>query len=98
MTRDQTPLQVVGDRWVLAGPLTMDSSAAILDASGSLALPKAGLVDLERVDRVDSAGVAVVLAWKRRAAVEGKALEFVGVPPSMTSLAALYGVEGFLSQ
>jgi phospholipid transport system transporter-binding protein len=98
MTGDQAPLQVVGNRWVLAGPLTMDTAAAVLDASGALALPQAGVVDLERVDRVDSAGVAVVLAWKRRAAAEGKPLTFAGVPRSMTSLAELYGVEDFLRQ
>ena len=97
MTGDQAPLQAVGNRWVLTGPLTMDSAAAVLDASGALALPQAGVVDLERVDRVDSAGVAVVLAWKHRAAAEGKPLVFAGVPRSMTSLAELYGVEDFLT-
>ena len=98
MTGDQASLQAVGERWVLAGPLTMDSAAAVLDASGALALPQTGVVDLERVARVDSAGIAVVLAWKRRAAADGKPLVFAGVPRSMTSLAELYGVEGFLAQ
>ena len=98
MTHDQAPLQAIGERWVLAGPLTMDSAAAVFQASGAFALPQAGVVDLERVDRVDSAGIAVVLAWKRRAAAEGKPLVFAGVPRSMTSLAELYGVENFLAQ
>jgi phospholipid transport system transporter-binding protein len=95
---DQAPLQEAGERWVLAGPLTIDSAAGILAASGAIALPPAGVVDLGRVDRVDSAGVAVILAWRRRAAAEGKPLAFAGVPQSMTSLAKLYGVEGFLAQ
>ena len=98
MTGDRAPLQAIGERWVLAGPLTMDSAAAILEASGAFALPQAGVVDLEHVDRVDSASIAVVLAWKRRAAAEGKSLMFAGAPRSMTSLAKLYGVEDFLAQ
>jgi len=95
---DATPsLQAVGDRWAVAGPLTMDSVAGLLDASRSLALPRAGVVDLGLVNRVDSAGVAVLLAWKRRAAVEGAPLQFASVPASMMSLAMLYGVEDMLS-
>ena len=90
-------LQVADDRWVLSGPLTMDSVAALLDASTSLALPPAGVVDLEHIDRVDSAGVSMLLAWKRRAAAEGKPIRFASVPRSMTSLAELYGVEDLLT-
>lgn len=95
---DATPsLQAVGDRWAVAGPLTMDSVAGLLDASTSLALPPTGVVDLALVNRVDSAGVAVLLAWKRRAAVEGTPLQFASVPQSLLSLALLYGVEDMLS-
>jgi phospholipid transport system transporter-binding protein len=90
-------LQAVGDRWVVSGSMTMDSVADLLAASTSLAMPRAGVVSLERVDRVDSAAVAVLLAWKRRAAVEGTPLQFAGVPQSMRSLALLYGVEDMLS-
>jgi phospholipid transport system transporter-binding protein len=89
-------LKVVGDRWTVSGPMTMDSVADLLEASTSLAMPRAGVVDLERVDRVDSAGVSVLLAWKRRAAVEGTPLQFASVPQSMMSLALLYGVEDML--
>jgi phospholipid transport system transporter-binding protein len=89
-------LKVVGDRWTVSGPMTMHSVADLLEASTSLAMPRAGVVDLERVDRVDSAGVSVLLAWKRRAAVEGTSLQFASVPQSMMSLALLYGVEDML--
>ena len=76
--------------------MTMDSAASLLAASASLPMPQAGVVDLERVERVDSAGVAVLLEWKRRAADEGTPLQFAGVPQSMSSLALLYGVEDVL--
>jgi phospholipid transport system transporter-binding protein len=48
------------------------------------------------VDGVDSAGVAVLLSWRRRAAAEGKALTFADVPASLVALAQLYGVEDLL--
>jgi ABC-type transporter Mla MlaB component len=41
--------------------------------------------------------VSLLLAWKRRAAAEGKTLRFTHIPPSMTSLAQLYGVEEMLT-
>jgi phospholipid transport system transporter-binding protein len=97
MTDAAPSLQAVGNRWVVSGPMTMDSVVGLLAASASLAMPPAGVVDLEHVDRVDSAGVAVLLDWKRRAAAEGTPLQFSGVPQNMKSLALLYGVEDMLS-
>ena len=79
-----------------AGSLTMDSAATVLAISAEAELPATGVIDLERVDAVDSAGVALLLAWKRRAAVEGKPLTFAHLPPSLASLAKLYGVEDLL--
>jgi phospholipid transport system transporter-binding protein len=46
---------------------------------------------------VDSAAVAVLLSWQRRAAVEGRKLAFAEVPESLAALAELYGVEGLLT-
>jgi phospholipid transport system transporter-binding protein len=74
----------------------MDSVATVLATSTEAALPATGVIDLERIEAVDSAGVALLLAWKRRAAVEGKPLAFAHLPPSLASLAQLYGVEELL--
>ena len=79
-----------------AGSLTMDSVATVLAISAEAELPATGVIDLERVEAVDSAGVALLLAWKRRAAVEGKPLTFAHLPPSLASLAQLYDVEDLL--
>jgi len=95
---ERARLDTSGDRWAVSGSLVMDSASALLDASRAHALPSAGLVDLARVERVDSAAVAVMLAWKRRAVAEGKSLAFTGLPQSMASLAALYGVQELLAQ
>jgi phospholipid transport system transporter-binding protein len=83
--------------WVLAGPLTINNVAGVLAASVGVPLPPTGRVDLKGVDPVDSAGVAILLEWKRRAVAEGMELAFENVPPSMASLAELYGVDGLLS-
>ena len=98
MTEGKARLDASGDRWAVSGSLTMDSTSELLDASAASALPAAGIVDLAGVDRVDSAGVAVLLAWKRRAAAEAKPLVFAGVPESMASLAQLYGVQELLAR
>jgi len=86
-----------GERWSLSGALTMDSAARVLAESIGATLPASGVISLAGVDRVDSAGVAVLLAWKRRAAAEGRALSFADVPASLAALAELYGVVELLA-
>jgi phospholipid transport system transporter-binding protein len=53
-------------------------------------------IDLDGVATVDSAAVALLLAWQRAAAAEGKRLAFKGIPPGLASLADLYGVDSLL--
>jgi phospholipid transport system transporter-binding protein len=85
-----------GERWSIEGAVTIDSAARVFDASRHAALPASGVVALERVHAVDSAAVALLLAWKRRAVAEGKTLAFAAMPPNLTALAELYGVESLL--
>jgi phospholipid transport system transporter-binding protein len=83
-------------RWSVAGALTVDSAGDVLAASQDVELPRTGVVSLADVRAVDSAGVAVLLSWRRRAAAEGKTLSFVDVPASLEALAELYSVEDLL--
>lgn len=53
-------------------------------------------IDLAGLTVVDSAAVATLLAWKRAAADKGKPLTFHHMPPSLLSLADLYGVNELL--
>ena len=99
-----TPVEPVAEvlraddgRWVLAGPLTIGNVAGVLATSVGMPLPPTGRVDLKAVDPVDSAGVAILLEWKRRAVAERTQLAFENVPPTMVSLAELYGVAELLS-
>jgi len=86
-----------GDRWALHGALTIDTAAALFSSSLAARLPASGVVSLDGVHGVDSAAVAILLAWKRRALGEGMSLQFVAVPPNLAALAQLYGVERLLA-
>jgi phospholipid transport system transporter-binding protein len=94
---DAAPSFAGGARWAVTGPLTVDSAAEVLAASRDAPLPETGVIALGSVDAVDSAAVAVLLSWQRRAAVEGRKLAFAEVPESLAALAELYGVEGLLT-
>jgi len=91
------PLFVSGERWAVRGALTIDTAAQVLAKSLATLLPASGIVTLEEVHGVDSAAVAVLLTWKRRALGDGKPLQFAAVPPNLTALAQLYGVEQLLA-
>ena len=54
------------------------------------------MFDLAGVSAADSSGVALLLAWQRRARAAGHRLSFVNVPANVQKLAALYGVDGLL--
>jgi len=93
---DASPSFGWNGRWSVGGPLTVDSAGDVLGASQDVDLPRSGVVSLSDVRAVDSAGVAVLLSWRRRAAAEGKTLSFTDVPASLKALAELYGVEDLL--
>jgi phospholipid transport system transporter-binding protein len=52
--------------------------------------------DLGGVKSADSAGVAVMLAWQRRAQAQGQRLKYINVPANVHALASVYGVEPLL--
>ena len=82
-----------GARWLFAGNLTMDSAATVLLHSRSLPLPVSGVVDFADLTQADSSALAVMVALKRRAVAEGRALTLASLPATLASLAVVYGVE-----
>ena len=82
--------------WQFASTLTLDDAAAALEASQALPLPDSGVVDFGGLTHADSAALAVMLALKRRGAEEGRTLAIRGIPPSLRSLAAVYGIDDLL--
>ena len=85
-----------GARWVFQGSLTMDDAARVLDAAEALPPPSQGIVDFRGLLQADSAALAVMIALKRRATAEGRALTLRSLPDGLKSLAIVYGVEKLL--
>lgn len=54
-------------------------------------------VDVSRVERVNSAGIALLLEWLAEARRRGCRLSFRGLPDSILAVARLSGVEELLS-
>jgi phospholipid transport system transporter-binding protein len=52
-------------------------------------------IDMTPLQIVDSAAVAVMLAWQRQAQSLNRSLQFLGVPASLMSLISLYGLTDF---
>ncbi|MGV3655508.1 MAG: STAS domain-containing protein [Noviherbaspirillum sp.] len=79
-----------------AFPLTLNHANAALAAGLDALRSGETRFDMGQVTAVDSAAVAILLAWRRAAAQQGVALSFSNFPPTLHSLAELYGVAGML--
>jgi len=81
-----------GDRFQVSGRLTIDVVTALYNSG----LPPKGksalVVDLGKVEAVDSAAVSLLLSWQRRAQRDRVSLCFSNVPDNLMSLARMYGV------
>ena len=79
-------------RCQVEGPITMGNVTAVLAESARLFEGAAVVVDLAGVTDVDSAAVSLLLEWRRAAAKASRRIDSRTCPPSLTSLAELYGV------
>lgn len=80
----------------LGTSLTNQNAAAVLrDGLARIAQGEVQ-VDCTGLTQVDSAAVAVLLAWHRAATARNLALSLRGVPADLSQLASLYGVDGLL--
>ena len=86
-----------GGRWKYAGALTMGNAARVLAAAQAVPLPDSGIVDFSGLAQADSAALALAIALKRRAAAEGRPIEFASIPPALMTLAVAYGVEELIA-
>jgi phospholipid transport system transporter-binding protein len=81
----------------LAGTADMASARALLECglAAFRGQPRVE-VDLSGVTAADGAGLAVLLTWVGRARAGGQLLNFAGLPPQLTALARVCGVEAML--
>lgn len=89
-----------GNQLQVSGSVTM-ATATILFNEG-LKLRENGsensslVIDLAKLEKVDSSAVSVMLVWMRDAQRNKVALRFSNVPDNLMSLAKLYGVAELL--
>ncbi len=86
------------DRVIVTGPATFATAGDLLRASEPLfAGRKAVTVDLGAVTSVDSAGLALLLEWLRRAKSAGCSVTYTGLPEKLLAIAKLSGVDAMLA-
>ena len=85
-----------GSRLVLSGAVTLGNAAALLDEGRRHIAEGVQTVDLGEVNEMDSALLAVLLAWLRDARSRESKLSFVNLPESLRTIAQLYGVDRLL--
>jgi len=82
----------------VSGELIVSSVAALRDEGRRVFAALAGpvTVDLARVTRADSAGLALLIDWLAWARGAGRQLKFTHVPPTLAALARISDVEDLL--
>jgi phospholipid transport system transporter-binding protein len=85
--------------FLLTGELTFASANRALKRSAEAFSQRSELVfDLSAVRRVDSAGLALLLDWLRRARELDVALRYVNLPEQMLAIARLVHVDNILAR
>ncbi|WP_426690209.1 STAS domain-containing protein [Rhodanobacter ginsengiterrae] len=83
---------------VVAGELSFDTASAALEAiQSALGDTRIQRLDLARVSRADSAGLACVLAVLAGAGRRGQVLEVVHIPSGMQTLAQVCEVDQLIA-
>ena len=77
----------------LLGELTFESVPRVLAENRDLADGASFTVDLSGLDKVDSAGLALLLGWIRRARRAGGELRFSGLPRQLRLLVRIADIE-----
>ena len=85
-----------GPRLVLSGPVTLANAAALLEEGRRHLAEGVQTVDLGEVSEMDSALLALLLAWLRDARARDQRLDFTNLPESLRTIAQLYGVDRLL--
>ena len=80
----------------LSGPVTLANVSRLLDEGRQHLEEGVRTVDLGEVTELDSAALALLLAWLREAKAKNRELAFANLPESLQTIARLYGVDGFL--
>jgi phospholipid transport system transporter-binding protein len=99
MTRATAQLAEKGEgRVAISGALTFETAPWLWQQLREGAwLVKAGEADLSGVTNADSAGLALLIAWRAAASAAGEVLKFHAVPERLMALARLTDAQTLLS-
>ena len=81
---------------MVSGPVTLANVAGLLEEGRRYLAEGVSSVDFGEVTEMDSAALALCLAWLRDAKAGGGALAFSNLPESLQTIARLYGVDKLL--
>ena len=81
---------------VVSGPVTLANVAGLLEEGRRHLAEGVSSVDFGEVTEMDSAALALCLAWLRDAKAAGGAITFTNLPESLQTIARLYGVHSLL--
>jgi phospholipid transport system transporter-binding protein len=84
-------------QFALAGDLVFDQVACLLGEGDAAfgALPRAD-IDLAKVERADSAGLALLLEWSIVARDADRVVNYLNIPPPLAALAGISEVATLL--
>lgn len=85
-----------GRKITVSGPVTLANAARVLEEGRQHLAEGARTVDLGEVSEMDSALLALALAWLRDARQAKRELAFANVPEALQTLSRLYGIEALL--
>ena len=84
-------------RYALSGDLVFDQVTRLLgEGDTAFAMLPHAEVDLAKVQRVDSAGLALLLEWSIVAREGGRTIHYRNVPPALSALAGISDVSALL--
>ena len=81
---------------LLSGPITLDNVVRVLEEGRRHIAEGVRSVDLAEVTEMDSALLAMLLAWLRDARSLKRELAIANPPESLQTIARLYGVDQLL--
>ena len=81
---------------LVSGPVTLANVAGLLEEGRRHLAEGVRTVDFGEVTEMDSAALALCLAWLRDARAGGGSLGFANLPESLQTIARLYGVHSLL--
>ncbi len=100
MSESNTSVNFSEKRLNLIGDLTFSNASNLL-AEGNILLEKSRvepvIINLDKVTRIDSAGIALLLEWKRSCSIKNQKVFLEGVKEQAKSLIETYKLQTLFS-